>query len=113
MIVKAWNNGAHSRNGSGYGFRVMLEDRDAIFKKEWDSIVLEIEGEDEPVEVSIDKDSFWSDEGSELHSKLLGRWMRKNGMAPWGRGNPPVIAIDHVEGNRFQVAKPKTGRRPF
>lgn len=113
MIVKAWNNGAHSRNGSGYGFRVTLEDRDQFFKKEWDSIVLEIEGESEHIEIKIDQEAFWSEEGRELHSHELGRWMRKNGLAPWGRGNPPVIAIDPLEGNHFQVAKPKTGRRVF
>ncbi len=113
MIVKAWNNGAHSRNGSGYGFRVSPEDRDAFFKKEWESIVLEIEGESEPVEVKVDREAFWSEEGRELHSQELGRWMRKNGLAPWGRGNAPVIALDPIKDNRFHIAKPKSGRKVF
>jgi len=30
MIVTAWNNGAHSRNGSGYGFKVSVADRDHL-----------------------------------------------------------------------------------
>jgi hypothetical protein len=61
MIVKAWNNGAHNRKGTGYGFKVLPADRDAHFKPEWSSIVLELEGEAQPAEVAIDSAGFWSD----------------------------------------------------
>lgn len=112
MIVKAWNNGAHSRNGKGYGFRVSPEDRDVFFKKEWASILLEMDGEPQPEEVKLDE-AFWSEEGCELMSQALGRWLRRNGLAPWVRGNPPSVVLEPVEENRFRVEKPKTGRRPF
>ena len=92
MIVTAWNNGAHSRNGSGYGFRVAVTDRDLHFKPEWDVIVLELEGE-EPFEVNINKESFWGDACRELISPEIGRWLRQQGLAPWPRANPPGLRL--------------------
>jgi hypothetical protein len=46
MEVTAWNNRSHHTTGSGYGFKVSIEDRDQFFKKEWKYIVLELESED-------------------------------------------------------------------
>jgi|AutmiccommuBRH23_1029490.scaffolds.fasta_scaffold00223_52 hypothetical protein len=105
MIVTAYNNGAHSRNGSGYGFRVSVTDRDLHFKPEWDAILLELEGEEQPFEVVINKDSFWGDDCRELMSKAIGMWLRQRGLAPWPKGNPPRFVLDPVEENRFSVSK--------
>lgn len=114
MIVTAWNNGAHSRNGSGYGFKVSAADRDEHFSEEWDSIILELEGE-EPFEVKLKKELFWEENPREVHSPEIGKWLRKQGLAPWPHGNPPNFALDPVEGNRFSVAKPqkKSGKKLF
>jgi hypothetical protein len=105
MIVNAWNNGAHSRSGSGYGFRVHPADRDAYFQKDWTVITLEIEGEAGPVEVQVEPDGLWAETPRELHSAALGRWLRKQGMAPWGRGNPPVFVLEPLGDNHFKVEK--------
>lgn len=105
MIVTAWNNGAHSRNGSGYGFRVHPDDRDAAFKKDWTAIFLEIEGEPQPVETPIDSEGLWAETPREIHSVAVGRWLRKNGLAPWTRGNPPVFILTPLGENRFRVEK--------
>lgn len=105
MLVTAWNNGAHNRNGSGYGFRVSLPDRDAFFKPEWESILLEIEGEPEPVEMPIDKDSFWGETCREQISIGIGKWLRKHGLAPWPRGNPPTFILEPLEEKRFRVQR--------
>ena len=113
MIVIAWNNGAQSRTGSGYGFKVNDSDRDEFFKKEWTEILLEIEGEEEPAVVPIQKEGFWSEKGQELTSTVLGKWLRKNGLAPWPRLNPPRFVLDPVEDNRFRVSKAKTGHKVF
>lgn len=114
MIVTAWNNGAHSRNGAGYGFKVSVTDRDLDFKPEWDVIILELEGE-EPFEVKINKEAFWSEACRELISPEIGKWLRHQGIAPWPKGNPPRFAIDPVAENRFRVAKPQkqSGKKPF
>ena len=105
MIVTAWNNGAHSRNGTGYGFKVNVADRDEHFKKEWTSILLEIEGEDTPAEITIDAERFWGETPHELHSLEVGKWLRKNGLAPWPAGNPPTFALDPVSDNHFKLEK--------
>ncbi len=105
MVVTAWNNGAHSRNGSGYGFKVSPADRDEFFKKEWQSIILEIPGEPAVEEINIDPALFWGETPRELHSTAVGRWLRHNGLAPWAMGNPPRFILEPVEGNRFKVMK--------
>jgi hypothetical protein len=105
MIVTAWNNGAHSRNGSGYGFRVHPDDRDAHFQKEWTGIVLEIEGEAAPVEAALDAGKMWGEAPYYILSAPLGRWLRRNGLAPWTRGNPTVFVLEPLGENRFKVEK--------
>jgi hypothetical protein len=115
MIVTAYNNGAHSRNGAGYGFKVINEDRDEHFKQEWDKIQLEIEGEEEVFEVEIDKESFWSEDCREIRSEAIGKWLRHQGLAPWAKGNPPRFVLEPVEDNRFTVSKAqkRSGKKPF
>lgn len=105
MIVKAWNNGAQNRNGSGYGFKVSTTDRDEHFKPEWTSITVELPGEEEVVEISIDPVSFWDENGQELTSPEIGKWLRRNGLAPWPKGNPPFIILEPVADNRFRLEK--------
>ena len=113
MIVTAWNIGAHNRNGSGYGFKLKNADRDEVFKKEWKSILLEIDEETQPVEVAIDADKFWSEDGHELTSLAIGKWLRRNGLAPWRRGNPPTFDLEPVQDNRFKVIKSPKTKKPF
>jgi hypothetical protein len=105
MIVKAWNNGAHNRNGNGYGFKVSPADRDAFFKQDWEEISLEIDGESEPVMIKIEKEGFWGEACRELKSDAVGKWLHRNGMAPWPRVNPPSFEIDQIEGSSFKVRK--------
>ncbi|PKO12022.1 MAG: hypothetical protein CVU39_26115 [Chloroflexi bacterium HGW-Chloroflexi-10] len=105
MIVTAWNNGAHIRNGAGYGFKVSIEDRDAYFKPEWDVIMLELDGEAQLVEVPIHKESFWDESCRELIHAGVGKWLRRNGLAPWPQGNPPRFVLEPVSENRFIVSK--------
>ena len=115
MIVTAYNNGAHSRNGTGYGFRVSIDDRDEHFKPEWDVILLELEGEPQPAEVTLNKESFWSEDCREVISPVIGKWLRERGLAPWPQGNPPRFVLDPVEENRFSVSKAqkKSGSKRF
>jgi hypothetical protein len=115
MIVTAWNNGAHSRNGAGYGFRVTIEDRDEHFKPEWEKIVLEIEGDEQQYEVEINKEGFWGENCREIRSNAIGKWLRQRGMAPWTKGNPPRFVVDPIEENRFSVSKAQkqSGSKPF
>ena len=113
MIVHAWNNGAQSRTGSGYGFKVNNNDRDEFFKPEWDEILLEIDGEEAPAAVAVNKEGFWSEKGQELTSSQLGKWLRKNGMAPWPRQDPPVFVLEPLVDNKFRVSKARKGHKAF
>lgn len=113
MVVTGWNNGAHSRNGAGYGFRVQTADRDAFFQKDWTSIQVELEGEEGMVDIPLPGEAFWSENSAPLVSPAVGRWLRKNGLAPWARGNPPTFILDPIEGNRFRVRKAPRQRPAF
>ena len=113
MIVSAWNTGTQSRNGSGYGFKVKNADRELYFQKEWTSIILEIDDEAQPVEIVLDPDKFWSDSGHEIVSPVIGKWLRKNGLAPWTRGNPPTFAVEPLKDNRFKVVKLPKSKKTF
>jgi hypothetical protein len=110
MIVTAWNNGAHMRSGIGYGFRVSLADRDELFKKDWTNIEVTIEGQGDPFLVSIDAEAFWSPTGHELHSKEIGLWLRKYGLAPWPMGKPPVFILNPTSENHFSGERVKKGK---
>jgi hypothetical protein len=112
MIVTAWNIGTHNRNGSGYGFRVKNADRDTYFQKEWKSIFLEIE-ESESVEVVINPEKFWSINGYELVSTAIGKWLRKNGLAPWPHSNPPTFEVEQLKDNHFKIVKLPKNKKPF
>lgn len=112
MVVTAWNNGAHSRNGAGYGFRVHPADRDAHFQKEWTAIIVEVEGQGDPVEVPLEGHGLWEETPGPLPCPAVGRWLRHNGLAPWRVGNAPVFILEPVEGNRFRVEK-AAKRRPL
>jgi hypothetical protein len=105
MIVTAYNNGAHIRNGTGFGLNVCFPDRDQFFKKEWEKIVLEFEESEEKSEVPLDKVRFWSEACPPVISLALGKWLRHHGLAPWVRGNPPTFILDPIADNRFTVRR--------
>lgn len=111
MIATAWNNGTHLRNGRGYGFKVSIPDRDAFFNKEWDSIVVEIEEFPDPIEISIEKDAFWSESSVPLTSLAVGKWLIKNGMSAWPIGNSPVFVLEPVKDNQFKIMKARKGHK--
>ena len=48
--------------------------------------------------------SFWRN-CSELRSSKIGKWMLKNGYAPWSKGNPPEFELIPLSGNRFKLLK--------
>jgi len=106
MIVTAWKAGKHNKTGTGYGLKIKIKDRDKYFKKHLKTVILELEGYPEPVEVNIDKFSFWNSICHELISKEIGKWLIKNGFAPWPKYNPPKLSLEPLSHNRFVVTKP-------
>lgn len=104
MIANAWNNGKHHQTGAGYGLKVNKQDRDQYFKRNWKSVFLQFEKDGVYVEVNIEKKSFWNSTCRELISKEIGLWLIKNGLAPWGKGYPPKLKLEHLYDNRFKVS---------
>ncbi len=81
MVVTAWNNGNHNPSGAGYGLKLISEDRDKYFKKEWAVISLKLDNRPEPIEININKKSFWNN-CRDLISKEIGVWLLSNNLAP-------------------------------
>ena len=106
LIATAWNNGKYHSSGTGYGLKLQAQDRDRYFQKDWKAIILELKGDPEPVEVNIDKTSFWGPVCTELISKRIGMWLIENSLAPWPKGRPPKVLVEPIEGNRFFVGLP-------
>jgi hypothetical protein len=105
IIVTAWNNGAHNKSGAGYGVKLEVRDRDRFFRREWKTIILELEGFPDEIEVNIVKPSFWETTCRELINIEIGRWLIHNGLAPWPKGHPPKLSLECLEKNCFLLRK--------
>ncbi len=105
MDVTAWNNGQHLASGAGYGLKVTIQDRDRWFNRKWGHIWLRLEGETDSFEVNVGKPSFWSDTCHELIHKRIGQWLIINHLAPWPKGQPPKLVLEHPSENNFYLRK--------
>lgn len=105
MIVTAWNNGTPLKSGAGYGLKLDAGDRDRIFQREWKTIILELEGTLDELEVNIAKPSFWGATCRELINAEIGRWLIRNDLAPWSKGVPPKLLLKQIKDNRFFLMK--------
>lgn len=105
MRITAWNNGKHLPSGAGYGLKVAIEDRDRWFDQRWVNIWLRLEGESKSFTVNVAKPSFWTDTCHELIHKNIGKWLIKNHLAPWPKGKPPKLELEHVKDNHFYLRK--------
>ena len=101
ILITAWNNGKFLPNGAGYGIQVSEQFRDEFLSVLWPSFFLCLEGEEGEVELAINDDMFWS-RGRELRSAQIGRWLIKNGKAPW-QGQPPEIYLKPLGQRRFKA----------
>lgn len=103
MIVSAWNNGKHYSSGGGYGIKIEEGDRDKYFDGKWESVLIKLEGESDYSSVNVDKKSFWYSPCKELISKKIGVWLIANRKAPWRKGHPPKLLMQHVDRNKFKL----------
>jgi hypothetical protein len=102
MIATGWNNGSpNNSTGSGYGIHLSREDRDKYFRREWSTVIIELEGAS-PVEVNL-APSFWR-RCTEFHSAAIGKWLLDHGLAPWPKGNPPKMRLEPAGGRRFRLS---------
>ena len=100
MHATAWHNGGSPADAAGYGIKFTEADRDRYFAKEWDDVMLELDGGNTTA-VALSP-SFWRS-CSELRSAEIGRWLLDRRVAPWLRGNPPSMVVTPLDGNRFSA----------
>lgn len=107
MIVVGYRCGfakGESQNPAkgSYGFIVSIDDRNKYFKREWGAIILTLDGEEQPFNVNLDKDSFWTGNCRELIHRNIKKWFLKNNITPWERGKPPRIRLEKIDNNKFK-----------
>lgn len=56
------------------------------------------------IEINIDKKSFWNISCRELISVDIGKWLIKNKLAPWLKGNPPHLELNQIDGRQFTLS---------
>ena len=103
MFASVWNNGQHHQSGAGYGIKISEQDRDKFFQKEWNNVILRLEGQSKEVKVNIDKSSFWGQTCRELISKDIGLWLFANNKGTWIKGNPPKLRLEPSGDGKFNV----------
>ena len=103
MIARGWNNGSHRPSGAGYGIKIATEDRDSHFKREWKKVMLLLEGVSDPIDVNIDKPSFWGPTCRELICREIGLWLIGSGRATWPEGLPPKLELRPIGEGSFRV----------
>jgi hypothetical protein len=109
MIVTGWNNGDHQKSGAGYGIKLNADDRDRFFKRNWETIILEMQGKPDSIKVNVAKPSFWGATCKELINVEIGHWLIHNRLAPWKKGYPPKLALMPIKSNRFLLKKQNEG----
>jgi len=103
MKVTAWNNGSYSTTGAGYGLKISCkEDRDKYFKREFSPICIVLPGQQNPIKVNIDKDSFWKN-CRELICKEIGLWLISQGHSKWTKNSPPVFELEFKDFTSFKL----------
>ena len=105
FLATAWNNGAWSRTGAGYGLKISAEDRDRYFDRDWNAVTLRLTGEatSRTAEANVAKSSFWDKTCREMIKTEIGQWFIENGFARWPRGTPPRFLILCLADREFEV----------
>lgn len=100
MLVSGWKNGPfHKKRAVALGVRVGRELAERFFPKDWDVVLVEIEGDTFLVKLTK---TFWKT-CPELRSRAIRDWMRKKGLAPWPEGKPPEMRLTPMGRNRFRL----------
>ena len=86
-----------------YGVKVSKSDRDRYFRRECGTVLLELEGYTQLVEVNIPKKSFWEGTCRELINKDNGLWLLEKEIAPMQKGRSLKLEMDYLGENQFMV----------
>lgn len=106
MIVTAWNNG-----NTGYGIRLLADDRDRYFSKKWKDVLIKIVGKFEVTCKMTPR--FWST-CPELRNVVFRDWFAELGYVKgkrkdWKKGNPPKFHLIQESDNCFVLSAEPCG----
>lgn len=100
MKVSGWKSGKSDAKGRvAFGVRVGKENANRFFEREWDVVLVEMDGETFPVKVTK---TFWTT-CPELRNPAIGAWLKKKGLERWQSGRPPRIRLTPISKNRFRL----------
>lgn len=103
LRVKCWSNGSTRPTGAGYGVRLSPTDRDRHFDRDWQEVVVDLEGTRHIARVPLSA-SFWRG-CPELRSAAIGRWLLDKGLAPWPTGSPPALWLEITGPQTLQLSQ--------
>ncbi len=102
MLVSTW------RNGSGaFGVKIAFDDRMRYFSRHWTSVVLTLEGVQQPIMVNVGKPSFWTRTCGELISHDIKTWLIEKGLATWPHRRPHRLELRPISDNHFMLTIPR------
>ena len=93
MIAKGWKGGS-------YGIRVGKANAAAYFKRDWRTVEIVVDGEFHSFPLN---ETFWTT-CPEVRGGVLNAWFLQHGLVPWESGNPPVLSLIPIGGNRFRLS---------
>lgn len=85
--------------GNALGLKVRRADRDNLFKREWDSVELIIDGQSISIYLS---DSFWN-QCHEFRDARIDAWLRNKNLHQWDKGFPHRFKVKHLGRNQFEM----------
>ena len=103
FITKTWNNGHRHASGAGYGIKITMQDREQFFNRSWQTVILHLSGNTSPIEVNVDKPSFWNRTCGELIKKDIGSWLLRNNCEVGTPGWPFEVRMIVIGDRGFKV----------
>ena len=99
--VSGWKNGKFdNRKPVAIGISVGRKNAERFFDKRWDVVVIQMDGITIPVRIT----NGFRSKCPELRHPAIADWMKRKGLVPWARGNPPKMFLTHVFGNKFRLS---------
>jgi hypothetical protein len=103
FIAKTWNNSHYHASGAGYGLKISFDDREQFFNRNWQTVILHLDGYERPIEVNVAKVSFWNRSCGELISREIGIWLQRNNRNRWENRSPHDVRFTVVGERAFRV----------
>lgn len=85
--------------GGTYGVRVGSVNASKFFRRTWQTVELEIDGEFHVFELSP---KFWG-KCPEIRGAAIGEWFMRRGLAPWPTRKPPQLTLEPLGDSRFRL----------